>query len=74
MKVEPVPLAPYVELSVLKSKFDKPIKAIGFVDTGTAFTMINPHILPGCWKEDEQHFLAANGKPFTTQYISKQPI
>ena len=65
---------PHVEMEILKSKYDIPVKVIGFIDTGAAQTMVNPNIFPGIWKDQPNHFAAASGKVFTTSYVSRQPV
>jgi hypothetical protein len=37
---------PHVQVSLLTSKFSKPIKVIGLIDTGAAKTMVNPKLFP----------------------------
>ena len=55
--------------------YHKPITAIGFLDTGSYRSMINPNILPPeCWKTQEEHFKAVDGKIFTTTMATKHPI
>ncbi|KAH9780505.1 hypothetical protein KPL71_008105 [Citrus sinensis] len=59
----------------LPSKFQRPIPAIGLIDTGAQRSMLNPHILPPeYWTQSEEHFKAVNGKLFTTSLITKKPI
>lgn len=67
-------MMPHVKMEVLPSKYAKPIEVIGFVDTGSAQTMLNPDILKGIWKEQPTHFTAADGKVFTTNLISRQQV
>ena len=61
-------------MEILQSKYDIPIKVIVFIDTGAAHTMVNPNIFPGIWKEQPNHFAAASGKVFTTNYVSRHPV
>ncbi|KAH9769166.1 hypothetical protein KPL71_011894 [Citrus sinensis] len=66
---------PSIKLQILPSKFQRPIPAIGLIDTGAQRSMLNPHILPPeYWTEYEEHFKAVNGKLFTTSLITKNPI
>ncbi|KAH9801309.1 hypothetical protein KPL71_000978 [Citrus sinensis] len=66
---------PSIKLQILPSKFQRPIPAIGLIDTGAQHSMLNPHILPpDHWIESEEHFNAVNGKHFTTSLITKKPI
>ncbi|KAH9780703.1 hypothetical protein KPL71_008177 [Citrus sinensis] len=64
-----------IKLQILPSKFQRPIPAIGLIDTGAQRSMLNPHILPSkYWTQSEEHFKAVNGKLFTTSLITKKPI
>ncbi|KAH9744240.1 hypothetical protein KPL70_003613 [Citrus sinensis] len=66
---------PFIKLQILPSKFQRPVPAIGLIDTGAQRSMLNPHILPSqYWTESEEHFKAVNGKLFTTSLITKNPI
>ncbi|KAH9650228.1 hypothetical protein KPL70_026289 [Citrus sinensis] len=66
---------PSIKLQILPSKFQRPIPAIGLIDTGAQCNMLNPHILPpDHWIESGEHFKAVNGKLFTTSLITKKPI
>ncbi|KAH9763280.1 hypothetical protein KPL70_001109 [Citrus sinensis] len=66
---------PSIKLQILPSKFQRPVLAIGLIDTGAQRSMLNPHILPPeYWTEYEEHFKAVNGKLFTTSLITKNPI
>ncbi|KAH9680105.1 hypothetical protein KPL71_026418 [Citrus sinensis] len=66
---------PSIKLQILPSKFQRPIPAIGLIDTGAQRSMLNPHILPSeYWTKSEEHFKAVNGKLFTTSLITKKPI
>ncbi|KAH9780736.1 hypothetical protein KPL71_008195 [Citrus sinensis] len=66
---------PSIKLQILPSKFQKPIPAIGLIDTGAQRSMLNPHILLSeYWTQSEEHFKAVNGKLFTTSLITKKPI
>ncbi|KAH9734801.1 hypothetical protein KPL71_017513 [Citrus sinensis] len=66
---------PSIKLQILPLKFQRPIPAIGLIDTGAQRSMLNPHILPPeYWTQFEEHFKAVNGKLFTTSLITKKPI
>ncbi|KAH9671306.1 hypothetical protein KPL70_017324 [Citrus sinensis] len=66
---------PSIKLQILPSKFQRPIPAIGLIDTGAQRSLLNPHILPPeYWIEYEEHFKTVNGKLFTTSLITKKPI
>ncbi|KAH9716811.1 hypothetical protein KPL71_021588 [Citrus sinensis] len=66
---------PSIKLQILPSKFQRPIPAIGLIDTGAQRSMLNPHLLPPeYWTNYEEHFKAVNGKLFTTSLITKKPI
>ena len=44
------PTIPLVKISTLPSKFHKPIPVIGFLDTSTQRSMLNPSVLlSSCW-------------------------
>ncbi|KAH9698061.1 hypothetical protein KPL71_023864 [Citrus sinensis] len=66
---------PSVKISVILSKFHKPVSVIGFLDTGTQRSMLNLKILPpDYWDNYTEYFRAANGKVFETSLITKKPI
>ncbi|KAH9698145.1 hypothetical protein KPL71_023900 [Citrus sinensis] len=66
---------PSIKLHILLSKFQRPIPAIGLIDTGAQRSMLNPNILPpDSWTKYEENFRAVNGKLFTTTLITKKPI
>ncbi|KAH9680027.1 hypothetical protein KPL71_026381 [Citrus sinensis] len=66
---------PSIKLHILPSKFQRPVPAIGLIDTSAQRSMLNPHILPPTyWTKSEEHFKAVNGKQFTTSLITKKPI
>ncbi|KAH9671216.1 hypothetical protein KPL70_017276 [Citrus sinensis] len=66
---------PSIKLQILPSKFQRPIPAIGLIDTGAQRSMLNPHLLPPeYWTDYEEHFKAVNGTIFTTSLITKKPI
>ncbi|KAH9698020.1 hypothetical protein KPL71_023840 [Citrus sinensis] len=66
---------PSIKLHILPSKFQRPIPAIGLIDTGAQRSMLNPNILPPeYWTKFEENFRAVNGKLFTTSLITTKPI
>ncbi|XP_061339072.1 uncharacterized protein LOC133285806 [Gastrolobium bilobum] len=66
---------PSVEVHILSSKFSHPKKVIAFMDTGAARSMMDPKILPPeAWKKETTYFIAADGKAFRTNLITKHPI
>ena len=66
---------PSIKLHILPSKFQRPIPAIGLLDTGAQRSMLNPDILPSqSWQHYEENFKAINGKLFTTTLITRKPI
>ena len=43
---------PSLKMSILPSKFHKPVPVIGFIDTGADTSMIDPSIIPSnCWEK-----------------------
>ncbi|KAL0444958.1 UNVERIFIED_CONTAM: polyprotein [Sesamum latifolium] len=67
--------APRVEVQILQSPYDEPVKAIGFIDTGATKTMLNPEVLPDdAWRTHYEYFQAADGQRFSTSLISKKPV
>ena len=73
--LDPIPSLPNIEVHILPSKYDVPIKAIAFIDTGAQKTLMNLAILPSSvWKPDVHFFKAANGKIFQTDLITKSKI
>ncbi|RDX69501.1 hypothetical protein CR513_51372, partial [Mucuna pruriens] len=69
------PPQPCVEVQLLPSKFQKPIKVITYMDIGAQKTMMNPDILPKeFWKKDICYFVAADGKVFKTDLITKDLV
>jgi hypothetical protein len=55
----------HVQVSLLTSKFAKPLKVIGLIDTGAAKTMIKPDLLPPEeWMPSRNRFQATNGESF----------
>ncbi|RDX83586.1 hypothetical protein CR513_35475, partial [Mucuna pruriens] len=64
-----------VEVQLLPSKFQKPIKVIDYMDTEAQKTMMNPDILPKeFWKKEICYFVAADRKVFKTDLITKDPV
>ena len=62
-------------MSILPSKFHKPIPVIGFIDTGADTSMIDPSVLPSdSWEPHSKLFRAVNGETFETTLITKKPI
>ncbi|KAH9763274.1 hypothetical protein KPL70_001106 [Citrus sinensis] len=54
-------LIPSIKLHILPSKFQRPIPAIGLIDTGAQRSMLNPNILPPkYWTKYEENFKAVN--------------
>ena len=54
------PTIPSVKISVLPSKFHKPIHVIGFLDTGAQRSMLNPYVFSSCWENHTEFFKAAS--------------
>ena len=68
-------MSAWIDLQILPSKFQRPIPAIGLLDTRAQRSMINPDILPSqSCQHYEENFKAVNGKFFTTKLITKKPI
>ncbi|KAH9668421.1 hypothetical protein KPL70_021414 [Citrus sinensis] len=66
---------PSLKMSILPSKFHKPIPVIGFIDTGANTSMIDPSVLPSdCWEPHSKLFRAVNGETFETTLITEKPI
>ncbi|KAH9734764.1 hypothetical protein KPL71_017492 [Citrus sinensis] len=66
---------PSLKMSILPSKFHKPVPVIGFIDTGADTSMIDPSVLPlDCWEHHSKLFKAVNGETFETTLITKKPI
>jgi len=63
------------QIQLLPSKYDKAIKVIAYLDTGAQKSMMDPDILPKeFWKKEVSYFVAADGKIFKTDLITKHPI
>ncbi|KAH9734797.1 hypothetical protein KPL71_017510 [Citrus sinensis] len=66
---------PSLKMSIIPSKFHKPIPVIGFIDTGADTSMIDPSVLPSdCWEHHSKLFRAVNGETFETTLITKKPV
>lgn len=66
---------PFIKIGVLLSKYDKPIQAISFMDTGAAKRIMNPDVLPlKEWKPHSEWFQTASIEPFHTTLITKKKI
>ncbi|KAH9752104.1 hypothetical protein KPL71_014563 [Citrus sinensis] len=66
---------PSLKMSILPSKFHKPVPVIGFIDTGADTSMIDPSVLPSdCWEPHSKLFRAVNGETFETTLITKKPV
>ncbi|KAH9792728.1 hypothetical protein KPL71_004250 [Citrus sinensis] len=66
---------PSLKMSILPSKYYKPIPVIGFIDTGANTSMIDPFVLPSdCWEHHSKLFRAVNGETFETTLITKKPV
>jgi len=69
------PLVPNIEVHILPAKYEIPIKAIAFIDTGASRIMMNPKILhPEFWEQREFQFKAISGGVFTTELMTKKNI
>ncbi|RYQ98011.1 hypothetical protein Ahy_B08g094084 [Arachis hypogaea] len=54
---------PHFDLKVKTSVYDKPIKAIALMDTGSCATVVKPHVLPKeMWAPFSKKFAAANSE------------
>jgi hypothetical protein len=48
---------PHIQVSLLISKYAKPLKVIGLIDTGAAKTMANPKLFPPeMWIQSSETF------------------
>ncbi|KAH9792660.1 hypothetical protein KPL71_004219 [Citrus sinensis] len=66
---------PSLKMSILPSKFHKPVPVIEFIDTGADTSMIDPSVLPSdYWEHHSKLFRAVNGETFETTLITKKPI
>jgi len=70
-----IPPAPNIEVHILPTKYEIPIKVIAFIDTGALRTMMNPKILhPNFWEPKQLRFKATSGKVYTTELMTKRKI
>jgi len=70
-----IPPAPNIEVHILPSKYEVPVKVIAFIDIGAARTMMNPKILhPEFWDQKKLRFKAASREVFTTVLMTKKNI
>ncbi|KAH9752199.1 hypothetical protein KPL71_014610 [Citrus sinensis] len=66
---------PSLKMSILLSKFHKPVLVIGFLDTRADTSMVDPSVLPSdYWEPHSKLFRAVNGETFKTTLITKKPI
>ncbi|KAH9752165.1 hypothetical protein KPL71_014591 [Citrus sinensis] len=66
---------PSLKMSILPSKYHKPVPVIGFIDTGADTSMIDPSVLPSdCWEHHSKLFRAVNGETSETTLITKKPV
>ena len=66
--------SPHIQVTLLASKYAKPLKAIGLLDSGSIKTMVNPELLPpDIWMPTKEQFVAVNGLIFNAS-ISKHKI
>ena len=65
-------LRPSLKMSILPSKFHKPVPVIGFIDTGVDTSMIDHSVIPSdCREKHLKLFRAVNGETFETTLITK---
>ncbi|RYQ92833.1 hypothetical protein Ahy_B09g099081 isoform B [Arachis hypogaea] len=63
------------EQEIKTSIYDKPIKAVALMDTGSCATVLKPHVLlKEIWAPFSKRFTVANSEVFTINLISKKPI
>ncbi|QHO18906.1 polyprotein [Arachis hypogaea] len=66
---------PHFDLKVKTSIYDKPIRAVALMDTGSCATVLKSHVLPKkMWAPFSKRFAATNSEVFTINFISKKPI
>ncbi|KAH9792634.1 hypothetical protein KPL71_004206 [Citrus sinensis] len=66
---------PSLKMSILPSKYHKPVPVIRFIDTGADTSMIDPSVLPSdYWEHHSKLFRAVNGETFETTLITKKPV
>ncbi|MED6206665.1 hypothetical protein PIB30_029020 [Stylosanthes scabra] len=66
---------PHFNIKVKASKYDRPVKAVAFLDTGSCATIVKPHMLPSeAWIPFNKKFTTINQEVFTISLISKENI
>ncbi|MED6154190.1 hypothetical protein PIB30_109820, partial [Stylosanthes scabra] len=66
---------PHFNLKVKASKYDRPVKAVAFLDTGSCATIVKPHMLPPeAWIPFNKRFTTINQEVFTISLISKENV
>ncbi|KAH9792704.1 hypothetical protein KPL71_004236 [Citrus sinensis] len=66
---------PSLKMSIMPSKFHKPVLVIRFIDTGADTSMIDLSVLPSdYWEHHSKLFRAVNGETFETTLITKKPV
>ncbi|MED6177164.1 hypothetical protein PIB30_095422, partial [Stylosanthes scabra] len=66
---------PYFNLKMMTSKYDRPIKAVALLDTGSCATIVKPHMLPPeAWVPFNKNFTAINQEVFTIDLISRENV
>nr|QJS95220.1 polyprotein [Petunia vein clearing virus] len=74
-KIHTIVEIPQTEVKVYTSKWDKPISVIAFYDTGAAYSIMDPAILPSeYWIPHFRHFGTADDGILTTTVKTKHPI
>ncbi|KAL2541643.1 Reverse transcriptase domain-containing protein [Abeliophyllum distichum] len=70
--IQVIGLSLSVPMIEVKSKYDRPNIVVGLFDTGAAYSILNPTVLPSSmWKSHRQIFQVANNEYFSTEIISK---
>ena len=73
--LDSTPPLPNVDIHILPSKYDIPIKAIAFMDTGAQKTLMNLAILlSSAWEASVHFFKAADGRIIRTDLITRHKI
>ncbi|MED6124050.1 hypothetical protein PIB30_055316 [Stylosanthes scabra] len=66
---------PHFNLKVKASKYDRPVKAVAFLYTGSCATIVKPHMLPSeAWIPFNKKFTTINQEVFTISLISKENV
>ncbi|MED6167916.1 hypothetical protein PIB30_007231 [Stylosanthes scabra] len=66
---------PYFNLKMMASKYDRPVKAVAHLDTGSCVTIVKPHMLPpDAWIPFNKKFTAVNQEVFTINLISRENV